>query len=121
MGFKSKSRLSSQSNQSNQSNNIPFKVGGLIFDCEDDFNLFQNIDKNIGEAVNAGIVDDDDYLFSNVRSINVTETYPDAREEMDGLFGNATMLLVNENTRFHGDWKIGCRFFAMIDVIEFDE
>ena len=119
MGFKSKSRLSSQSNHSNQSNNIPFKVGGLIFDCEDDFKVFQNIDKNIGEAVNSDIFDDD--YFSNVKSINVTETYPDAAEEMDGLFGNATMLLVYENTRFHSDYKIGCSFFKKINVIEFDE
>ena len=115
MGIKSKSILLSQSN------NIPFKVGGLIFDCKDDFKMFKNIDKKIGELDNSGNDDDYNYLFSNVRSINVTETYPDAREEMDGLFGNATMLLVNENTRFDGDWKIGCRFFSMINVIEFDE
>ena len=115
MGIKSKSILL------NQSDNTPFKVGGLIFYFKKDFKMFKKIDEKIGELNNSGNNNDYNYLFSDARIINVTETYPDAREEMDGLFSNATMLLVYENTRFNADYKIGCRFFSMINVIEFEE
>ena len=115
MGIKSKRLLF------NQSINNPFKVGGLIFDCKNDFIMFKNLDEKIGELNNSGNDNDYNYLFSDVKIINVTETYPDAREEMDELFGNASILLVNENTRFNADYKIGCRFFSMINVINFEE
>ena len=46
MGFKSKSKETSQSNIC-----IPFKVGRLLFDSEDDYQLFKDIDRNIFQTV----------------------------------------------------------------------
>ena len=42
MGFKTKSNNINQSNIC-----IPFQVGGLIFDSEADYKLFEEIDNNI--------------------------------------------------------------------------
>ena len=116
MGFKSKSIETTQSNNCN-----PFKVGGLIFDSEEDYLIFKNIDKNITQIVKSvkdGIIDLNE-VFNNVKTINVEESYYDAREEMDGLFKNATDLLCYEGTRLVTDYKVGCCFFDKINVIEY--
>ena len=121
MGFKSKSKQTSQSNNCSY-----FKVGGLFFDCEDDYLLFKNIkniDKNIGEtakSVKDGSIELKD-VFANIKKINVTELYEDAREEMDGLFKNATYLLCYEDTRFVTDYKVGSCFFKKINVIAYQD
>ena len=112
MGYKSKSK---------QINNNNFKIQGLIFDSEEDYNKFKNIDKNIYQtvkSVNDGIIDLKD-VFNNIKKINVKETYYEAREELDGLFKNATSLLMYEGTRFHNDYKVACCFFDKINVIEY--
>ena len=111
MGYKSKSK---------QINNN-FKIRGLIFDSEEDYLLFKNIDKNINEtvkSVNDGIIDLKD-VFNNVKKINVKETYYDAGDELDGLFINATSLLMYEDTRFVNDFKVGYYFFDKINLIEY--
>ena len=116
MGFKSKSIETTQSNNCN-----PFKVGGLIFDSEEDYLIFKNIDRNITQIVKSvkdGIIDLNE-VFNNVKTINVEESYYDAREEMDGLFINATDLLCYEGTRLVTDYKVGCCFFDKINVIEY--
>ena len=116
MGFKSKSIETTQSNNCN-----PFKVGGLIFDSEEDYLIFKNIDRNITQIVKSvedGIIDLNE-VFNNVKTINVEEIYYDAREEMDGLFKNATDLLCYEGTRLVTDYKVGCCFFDKINVIEY--
>ena len=116
MGFKSKNIETTQSNNCN-----PFKVGGLIFDSEEDYLIFKNIDKNITQIVKSvkdGIIDLNE-VFNNVKTINVEESYYDAREEMDGLFKNATDLLCYEGTRLVTDYKVGCCFFDKINVIEY--
>ena len=116
MGFKSKSKETSQTNICN-----PFKVGGLIFDSEDDYQLFKDIDRNITQTVKSvedGIIDLKE-VFNNVKKINVKESYYDAREEMDGLFKNATQLLCYEGTIFDIDYKVGC-FFDKINIIEYN-
>ena len=116
MGFKP---INKQTNQSN--NCIPFNVGGLIFDSQEDYLLFKNIDKNIRETVKSvedGIIDLKD-VFNNIKPINVQERYYGAREEMDGLFKNATGLLCYEDTFFVTTYKVGCRFFDKINVISF--
>ena len=124
MGFKSKSKLSDQSNQFNSSNNLPFKVGGLIFDCEEDYNLFKKIDENIlhqVDLVNRGTIDYNDSFF-NIKRINVIETYPDAADEMDYMFQNVmNLLLDDDDTRFYNENRIGCWFFSLINVIPFDD
>ena len=118
MGFKPINKQTSQSN-----NCIPFKVGGLIFDSQEDYLLFKNIDKNIRDTVKS--VEDGSIclkdVFNNVKNISVEEMYYDAREEMDGLFKNATNLLCYEGTRFHNDYKIGCCFFDKIKVTKYDD
>ena len=116
MGFKSKSIETTQSNNCN-----PFKVGGLIFDSEEDYLIFKNIDKNITQIVKSvkdGIIDLNE-VFNNVKTINVEEIYYDAREEMDGLFKNATDLLCYEGTRHVTYYKIGCCFFDKINIKEY--
>ena len=117
MGFKSKNIETTQSNNCN-----PFKVGGLIFDSEEDYLIFKNIDKNITQIVKSvkdGIIDLNE-VFNNVKTINVEESYYDAREEMDGLFKNATGLLCYEGTRFDTSYKVGCCFFNKINIINCD-
>ena len=117
MGFKSKSKQTSQANNCNF-----FKVGGLLFDCEDDYNLFKNIDKNISETVKSvknGSIELKD-VFCNIKNINVTELYSESREELDALFKNATTLLCYECTRFHNDYEVGCCFFRKINIIKYD-
>ena len=112
MGYKSKSK---------QINNNNFKIRGLIFDSEEDYNIFKNIDKNIYQtvkSVNDGIIDLKD-VFNNVKKINVKETYYNTRDEMDAIFINATSLLMYEGTRFQNDYKAGCYFFDKINVIKY--
>ena len=111
MGFKSKSQ---------QSN---FEIYGLIFDCEEDYLLFKNLDKNINETaklVNDGILDIDD-VFKDIKNITVKECYYDACDELDRLFLNAVSLLVSKHPRFENDYKVGCKFFDKIKVIEYEE
>ena len=114
MGFKSKSIETSQSNNCNR-----FKVGGLIFDSEEDYLILKNIDSNINQIVKSvedGSIDLKD-VFNNVKTINVEESYYDAREEMDGLFKNATGLLCYEDTRFVTDYEVGRCFFDKIHIL----
>ena len=116
MGFKSKSIETTQSNNCN-----PFKVGGLIFDSEDDYHLFKYIDRNIRQTVKSvedGSIDLEE-VFNIIKKINVKESYYDAREEMDGLFINATDLLCYEGTRFVTNYKVGCCFFNKINIIKY--
>ena len=108
MGFKSKSQK--------------FKLSGLIFDCKEDYLIFKNLDKNIYETVklvNDGKININD-VFKDIKNITVKECYYDAIDELDGTFLNATSLLMYEGTRFENDYKIGCKFFDKIKVIEFD-
>ena len=118
MGFKSKSKETSQSNICN-----PFKVGGLIFDSEDDYLLFKNIDSNINqtvELVKSGRIDLEEF-FNKINIINVKEIYFEAGEEMDGLFMNATYLLCFEGTRLFTEYRVGCYFFSKINIISYDD
>ena len=117
MGFKSKK----QTSQSNNCN--PFKVGGLIFDSEEDYLLFKNIDKNINDTVTSvkdGSIDLTE-VFNNVKTINVKECYDEAIEELDGLFENATGLLCYEGTRLVTEYKVGCCFFDKVNVIRYSD
>ena len=98
-----------------------FKVGGLIFDSEDDYQLFKDIDRNIKQTVKSvedGSIDLKEF-FNKIKKINVKESYYDAMEEMDGLFKNATKLLCYKGTRFETDYKVGCCFFDKINIIEY--
>ena len=114
MGFKSKSIEKSQLNNCNR-----FKVGGLIFDSEEDYLILKNIDSNINQIVKSvedGGIDLKD-VFNNVKTINVEESYDDAWEEIEGLFKNATDLLCYEDTRFVTDYEVGRCFFDKIHIL----
>ena len=116
MGFKSKNNQTSQSNICKR-----FRVRGLIFDSEEDYQILKNIDSNIKQtviSVNDGSIDLKD-VFNNVKTFNVEESYFDTREELDNLFKNATDLLCYEGTRFVNEYKVGCCFFDKINVIEY--
>ena len=115
MGFKSK----------NSSLNIckGCEVGGLTFDSQDDYIYFKSLDEKINQVVQLvkdGSIDLESY-FDNIKSINVKENYPDAREELDGLFENATELLIYEDGLFETDYKVGSCFFRKINVIDFSD
>ena len=75
MGFKSRSKQTSQSNICNS-----FKVGGLIFDSEDDYQILKNLDNNILQtliSVKNGSIDIQE-VFNNIKTISVKEAYYDA-------------------------------------------
>ena len=111
MGYKSKSK---------QINNN-FEIKGLIFDSEEDYNILKNIDNNIDHVVRLvknGSIDITE-VFNNIKKINVKECYYEAREELDGLFKNATELLCYEGTPFNIDYKVGCCFFDKIDILQY--
>ena len=117
MVFKSNSKVTNQSNNCN-----PFKVGGLIFDSEEDYKILENIDIKISltvEKVNNGRIDLND-VFNNIKTFNVKETYYGADEELYGLFKNATYLLCLEGTRFVNDYEVGRCFFSKINVIYYN-
>ena len=100
-----------------------FKVGGLVFDSEDDYQLFKDIDRNITQTVKSvedGSIDLKEF-FNKVKRINVEESYSNASEELEGLFMNAIKLLCYEGTRFVTDYKVGCCFFDKINIIEYSE
>ena len=106
----------------NNVSNKSFKINGLIFDCEEDYNKLKNIDNNINGIVHLvknGIIDIND-VFKSIDTIIVEETYPDAYDEVDGLFKNATSLLVYEDTHYDTEYKVACKFFDKIDVIDYE-
>ena len=110
MGFKSKS------NQSNICKG--FEVGGLTFDSQDDYIYFKSLDEKINQVVQSvkdGSIDLESY-FDNIKQISVKENYPDAREELDGLFKNATELLIYDDSSFEIENKVGNYFFKKINV-----
>ena len=116
MGFKLKSKETNQSNICN-----PFKVGGLIFDSEDDYQLFKNIDSNITQTVKSvedGSIDLKEF-FNNVKKINVIKKVIMMQwKKWNVWLKNATKLLCYEGTIFETDFKVGC-FFDKINIIKY--
>ena len=116
MGFKPVSIETTQLN----TNNI-YQVGGLIFYSEEDYLIFKNIDSNISQTIKLvknGSIDLEE-VFNNIKKIRVIEFNYNAREELYGLFKNATGLLRYEGTRFVTEYKVGCCFFDKIIIIEY--
>ena len=116
MGLKKNEK---QINRSNQLFFLPLEEGGLIFDLFD-YLIISDLDKKIKDVVktieNGSSLEE---YFNKIPRINVKEKYYNAREEMDGLFKNATQLLCYEGTRFDTDYKVGCCFFDKINIIEY--
>ena len=118
MGFKKNEK---QINRSNQLFFLPLEKGGLIFDLFD-YLIISDLDKKIKDVVKTienGSSSSLEEYFNKIPRINVKEKYYNAREEMDGLFKNATQLLCYEGTRFDTDYKVGCCFFDKINIIEY--
>ena len=100
-----------------------FIVNGLEFDSENDYFRFVDLDKHLSDVVvyvKDGKVNLEEFFNQRPR-INVRELYPDAREELDTLFENATRLLFFEGTRFNLDYEVGDKFFDKINIIPFSE
>ena len=104
MGFKSLA----------QSKNTQYKVDGLIFPSKERYEDLKGID--IGVDIILSDLDNQEELkafLNKINPIEVIETYPDASEEMDGLFPNITQLLCLEgNERFYLDYKFACMLFS---------
>ena len=108
-----------------QQNNISksFKLNGLIFDSEEDYKSLKRVDDNIFNILKLvkNTSADLDNIFNNIKSIDVIENYPDAYDEVDELFINATSLLVYENIPDSIEYKVACKFFNKISLIEYEE
>ena len=101
----------------------PYKVGGLIFPSKYRYEDLKGIDSG-AEIILSNINDEEDLqeFFNKIRPIEVIETYPEAREEMDGLFRNITRFLCYE---FYGrsnllkkSYKFAYMFFSKFNYIE---
>ena len=90
--------------------NNSFKLDGLIFDSKEDYKSLKNIDNNIFNIVK-NFSDDFDNIFNNIKSINVTETYPDAYDDIYGIYPNATSLLIYEVDPSSVEYNIAIKFF----------
>ena len=101
----------------------PFKLNGLIFQSEEDYKSLKRVDDNIFNILKLvkNSSADLDNIFNNIKSINVTETYPDAYNEADELFINATSLLMYESIPDSIEYKVACKFFLRINLIEYEE
>ena len=101
----------------------PFKVGGLIFPSKYLYEDLKGIDTG-AKIILSDLNDEKDLqdFFNKIRPIKVIETYPEAREEMDGLFPNITGFLCYE---FYGTsnfrekcYKFADKFFSKFEYIE---
>ena len=101
----------------------PYKVGGLIFPSKYRYEDLKGIDSG-AEIILSDINDEEDLqeFSNNIRPIKVVETYPEAREEMNGLFPNITGFLCYE---FYGTsnslekrYKFAVKFYSKFKYIE---
>ena len=98
------------------------KSSGLKFESKADYYLFKDLDKHIDEIVeqvnNHQLKLED--VFKDVKPITIQELYYCASDELDGTFENVTKLLMFEDApHFTNEYKIGCKFFDKINIIEF--
>ena len=105
----------------NNNNSNNYKIGGLIFDSKEDYLLLKNLDNSLNSHIE--LIKDDCYdleeFFNRIEEVNVTESYYNAKEELDNLFENATKLLCYEGIEFIIEYKVGCCFFDKINVLEY--
>ena len=100
----------------------PYKVGGLIFPSKYRYEDLKGIDSGVDIILSDINEEDLQEFFDKIRPIEVIETYPEAREEMDGLFRNITQLLSYE---FYGrsnllkkSYKFAYMFFSKFNYRE---
>ena len=100
-----------------------FKLGGLIFDSEEDYKYLKRVDDNIFNIVKLvkNSSKDLENIFNNIKPINIKETYPDAYDEIDGIYTNATSLLIYEDYPGSNEFKVACKFFLNINLRRCEE
>ena len=103
--------------------NKSFKLGGLIFDSEENYKSLKRVDENIFNILKLvkNSSADLDNIFNNIKPINVIETYPDAYDEIDGIYTNTTSLLIYENEPSSFEYKVACKFFLRINLRRCEE
>ena len=103
-----------------------YKVNGLTFPSKEDFYKLKHTDEIFHELINLGKdynkrskIEPSDY-FNNLPKVKVIETYPDACEELEGLFVNAAECLMfedEETSCYHIKlYKVADKFFERIEI-----
>lgn len=98
-------------------NNQGYRINGLIFPSVVTFYILKIIDNNFCN------IDKDELInfFSNAPKIILIEAYPDACEELEGLFLNAAECLMYENKKtstYHKElYKAANKFFGMTEFV----
>ena len=127
--------------------NQGYQVNVLIFPSQDDFNCLYHIDQTFCELLEnmdeiEKIADPLDYLNKEMlydegirmlfgfksknyldvaRKVELIETYPDAREELEVLFENATTCLMFEDIEdsdYQKLYKLARKFFKLIKIVK---
>ena len=75
-----------------QGSNTPYKVGGLIFPSKDRYVDLKGIDSGVDIILDYTDIDEVCSFLDKIKPVEVIETYPGARKEIDGLFQNLTRL-----------------------------
>ena len=100
-----------------------FQLGGLIFDNEESYRKLKSIDDSIIDIAKNGFEilikyssDEIEEELNDIETLKVTETYPDAYEEIDKVFPNASYYLSYEENSNCEEYKISVKFFKKIKV-----
>lgn len=102
--------MSSES-KTNNNQSQQYKVNGLIFPSKDIFKMLKNLD----EAFEFIVQKESDDCF-DMPKVKVTETYPDACEELDGLFPNVIKYCVYKDIEYYNSAQ---KFFGRFKIIEY--
>ena len=116
MGFKTESNAM----------NMPSKytIKGLIFSSKDGYEDLKNIDDNaqqLVDSIKAGSLVMKEF-FGRFDKVKVVETYPDAIENLQDIFGNITELIaINDPDYFMTELRFADYFYSLIDIEFFDD
>ena len=118
MGFKTKETA----------NNTPSKheVDGLIFTDRSAFYSLKNLDmnaKHLVDLIKSGSLNIEEFFsrFDKIK-VKVKETYVDAAENLENIFGNITELIaINDPEYFMTEIRFVDYFYSLIDIEFFDD
>lgn len=99
---------------------VPFKVGNLIFESREEYDLFKYIDDNISivdKCIEDGLISPVSYFYSII-NISVRQTFWGGEQELYELFPNAAdfIYIVEDEMYDRNDNEIGSRFFNKIHI-----
>ena len=118
MGIKSKS------NANNTQSSQNYKIGGLVFASKEAYEDLKGIDSNASQMVDLikdGAINIQEF-FSRFSKVKVKELYPDAREELDGIFFNILRLYcIPDREYFETELDFAKYFHSKIDIESFDD